>query len=893
MFLISKSDFINLCKSMGKDPEFEKLRAEVLSILKKQAKAESNGKDIHKSLEEMDKSFKYFDKDEFIIKSGYPVGTVREWKGKKYIKVAPNKWKPKYDSESRGAKNSITRLMKQVENCKNVEELMNLVMENKQRFTDANGNHLPIVDKLRAVADKKNDSLSSGKNSNVRSKKDIHDVTVDDYSFQKVGGKWLVRDENGGLFLGEKFKSKKDAIEWARRNILKREFYQDRYEAKQAEKMKEESDGVKKESPKAEENNTSDSSIKNSLETYINSTKYYKDKKLTISVEHGFVTGKIDGKDIEGGFRYKPGAKDGHGDDWNEGALGNLVVRARQQGLLDEKKKSPKAEESDDRKASREKLKKMNQEWETVIPEMKKMIKKYGVVEIPLAQTLFEKHRDFYEKVMNIFNRDAHYFNYYTGKLAIQMAREREKEKTTKGEESEAEKHANISEEKKEKMKANLEKLDKLSKEGKTEFNDREFNDIKNENQKIYETLSDSDKNKMLEYLADMRANKEKQKKIEDLIENAINQIVYDEKKISSMSDKKLETEIEKLKNTYGKERTESQVREDLKPILSNNAYDDPVAAYGSFVGRDIANRRNLKQLESELEKRKNRSDAMKGNQNAYKGALANKDKVHFVNSLKGEPYDTYMTNKDVFAVYFDKDTGKETGIAMTKEIAVIIDSHNEPSVLDWKDNIATDIRAKYPNIDRSYITANIGAIRMGYRNGKKQNIFIINDNTEDSMKDESKTSSKDIKSMSDDELETEHKKVVKDIDDITKENESIYDKNSGWNRGLSSEDEKPDSDYQKWLKNGQKLRELKTKENDLFFERKNRTNKDTKEPESNWIKNGNDIPDEKATTTWKRDRKRKQKDVENFLGVKKGLFEEDEETDIAETVRSVLSEII
>ncbi len=181
--LISKSDFINLCKSMGKDPEFEKLRAEVLSILKKQAKSEGNEKDIHKSLLEMDKSFKYFDKDDFIIKSGYPVGTVREWKGRKYIKVAPNKWKPKYDSESKGAKNSITRLMKQVENCKNVEELMNLVMENKQRFTDANGNHLPIVDKLRAAADKKNDALSSGSDNNVGSKKESPKTGEKKYSY--------------------------------------------------------------------------------------------------------------------------------------------------------------------------------------------------------------------------------------------------------------------------------------------------------------------------------------------------------------------------------------------------------------------------------------------------------------------------------------------------------------------------------------------------------------------------------------------------------------------------------------------------------------------------------------------------------------------------------------
>ena len=55
---------------------------------------EKNKEDLKKSLLEA----------ESIAKGGkgLPVGTIREWKGKKYIKISPGKWRPKYDSNSRG-----------------------------------------------------------------------------------------------------------------------------------------------------------------------------------------------------------------------------------------------------------------------------------------------------------------------------------------------------------------------------------------------------------------------------------------------------------------------------------------------------------------------------------------------------------------------------------------------------------------------------------------------------------------------------------------------------------------------------------------------------------------------------------------------------------------------
>ena len=94
---------------------------------------------------------------------GLPVGTVRDWKGRKYVKVAPGKWKPKYDSHSRGAKLSIAALKRKADECKSSEELLQLVLENRERFSDEIGRPLPFVKELSDYISAKNDELESGK----------------------------------------------------------------------------------------------------------------------------------------------------------------------------------------------------------------------------------------------------------------------------------------------------------------------------------------------------------------------------------------------------------------------------------------------------------------------------------------------------------------------------------------------------------------------------------------------------------------------------------------------------------------------------------------------------------------------------------------------------------
>lgn len=99
-----------------------------------------------------------------IEKAGYPVGTIREWKGKKYIKVAPGKWKPKYDSHSRGAKLAIAALKKKIDACTDSEELMQIILENRDRFSDENGRPLPFVKELSDYISGRNDTIESEKN---------------------------------------------------------------------------------------------------------------------------------------------------------------------------------------------------------------------------------------------------------------------------------------------------------------------------------------------------------------------------------------------------------------------------------------------------------------------------------------------------------------------------------------------------------------------------------------------------------------------------------------------------------------------------------------------------------------------------------------------------------
>ena len=183
-----------------------------------------------------------------IEKAGYPVGTIREWKGKKYIKVAPGKWKPKYDSHSRGAKMAIAALKKKIDACTDSEELMQIILENRDRFSDENGRPLPFVKELSDYISGRNDTIESEKN----------------------------------------------------------------------------------------EKKATDEKIKNHFEE--KAKKYGVD----VNVENGIVSISKDGKKFSHAFRYEEGKKDGHGEDWNDGAFGNLIIYARQEGLKTPKKEEPK-----------------------------------------------------------------------------------------------------------------------------------------------------------------------------------------------------------------------------------------------------------------------------------------------------------------------------------------------------------------------------------------------------------------------------------------------------------------------------------------------------------------------------------------------------------------------
>lgn len=138
-------------KYLKKSMSFEELKKWAINHLKKQLQDE----DVAKSL--------YLTTLEVIQKAAYPVGTIREWKGKKYIKTAPGKWMRKYDNAGgRGYNQAIKNLMRKVEAAETPEQLYSLIKQNLRRFKDEKtGKILPEVKEIYAMA--KNEKSSTGK----------------------------------------------------------------------------------------------------------------------------------------------------------------------------------------------------------------------------------------------------------------------------------------------------------------------------------------------------------------------------------------------------------------------------------------------------------------------------------------------------------------------------------------------------------------------------------------------------------------------------------------------------------------------------------------------------------------------------------------------------------
>ena len=207
--------------------KLEYFKKKVLSILNSQEKA---------GAQDFKKSFAYI--VDVVAKGNFPVGTIREWKGKKYIKVAPGKWRPKYDSNSRGAKLSIAALKRKAENCKTSQELLQLVLENRDRFSDKDGKPLAFVKELSDYVSSLNDKVekeAAGKRENKKhyGSAQTSEKQIDKKSASQSGGKssdisdkiaqWkkegrkIVKDERGLNFYEGMTADEK--IEWIQTEI--------------------------------------------------------------------------------------------------------------------------------------------------------------------------------------------------------------------------------------------------------------------------------------------------------------------------------------------------------------------------------------------------------------------------------------------------------------------------------------------------------------------------------------------------------------------------------------------------------------------------------------------------------------------------------------------------
>lgn len=79
------------------------------------------------------------------------------------VYINPNKKNGKkiYHADSKGARISLGKLKKQCEKCTNSNELMQLILDNRERFSDENGRPLPMVQELSNYVSQLNDKMES------------------------------------------------------------------------------------------------------------------------------------------------------------------------------------------------------------------------------------------------------------------------------------------------------------------------------------------------------------------------------------------------------------------------------------------------------------------------------------------------------------------------------------------------------------------------------------------------------------------------------------------------------------------------------------------------------------------------------------------------------------
>jgi hypothetical protein len=82
----------------------------------------------------------------------YAIGTVRTWKGKKFRKVGPNKWREIFEGDKKGKNIAIGRVEAGIKKATTMDQILDLVRESKDRFRTKDGKIDPVVLKILAQA---------------------------------------------------------------------------------------------------------------------------------------------------------------------------------------------------------------------------------------------------------------------------------------------------------------------------------------------------------------------------------------------------------------------------------------------------------------------------------------------------------------------------------------------------------------------------------------------------------------------------------------------------------------------------------------------------------------------------------------------------------------------
>jgi len=258
--------------------------------------------------DKLKKSFEnlFFDMNEELLIKGksYPVGTIREWQGKRFKKVSKGKWMRSYSEgeKSTGENIAIAKTIKKIQNAKSISELAQIVRDNKSRFEGKDGKIHPTVKQILGIAKEKKSVKQGETKENIE--KEAVENTLN--SLKKKGYiKAIINDKNE-IFLINKNKNDSmlmpDVYETKHRDLVEKIFGEIKENKpylsinERAQKIKEKKEDFKTKeelSKKVRDKNGNVVTIKQFIENIFDKGyDKYSEKKVGINI-----VGKLENKD--------------------------------------------------------------------------------------------------------------------------------------------------------------------------------------------------------------------------------------------------------------------------------------------------------------------------------------------------------------------------------------------------------------------------------------------------------------------------------------------------------------------------------------------------------------------------------------------------------------------